>query len=53
MDCVFCADLALKKVRKYVHEMDRVLKHGGAWLIFSHGLPEDRLEHLENEDTSR
>eukprot|EP00520_Triparma_pacifica_P015716 CAMPEP_0118668148 /NCGR_PEP_ID=MMETSP0785-20121206/20188_1 /TAXON_ID=91992 /ORGANISM="Bolidomonas pacifica, Strain CCMP 1866" /LENGTH=344 /DNA_ID=CAMNT_0006562695 /DNA_START=74 /DNA_END=1105 /DNA_ORIENTATION=+ len=52
LDCVFCADLALKKVRKYVHEMDRVLKHGGAWIIFSHGRPEDRLEQLENDDSS-
>jgi hypothetical protein len=32
--------------------MDRVLKHGGAWIIFSHGRPEDRLEHLENDDNS-
>ena len=32
--------------------MDRVLKHGGAWIIISHGLPEDRLEHLENDDSS-
>jgi hypothetical protein len=50
LDCVFCADLALKKVRKYVHEMDRVLKDGGTWIIFSNGLPEDRLPHFENDD---
>lgn len=29
-----------------------MLKHGGAWIIFSHGLPEDRLEYLENDDTT-
>jgi SAM-dependent methyltransferase len=52
LDCVFCADLALKKVRKYVHEMDRVLKHGGAWVILSCGNPESRLEHFENPDSN-
>ena len=50
LDAVFCADLALKKVKKYCHEMDRILKHGGAWIIISHGLPEDRMQHFENDD---
>jgi len=52
LDCVFCGDLALKKVRKYVHEMDRIIKHGGSWVIFSHGLPEDRISHFECDDVT-
>ena len=50
LDALYCAQKPQKQVRAYLQEMDRIFK--AFWVIFLclYGLPETRLEKLENID---
>ncbi len=45
LDSLLCSTTNSKDVSVYIREMHRVLKHGGKFIIISHGKPESsRLE---------
>ena len=50
LDALYCAQKPQKQVRAYLQEMDRILKPSGLFFCVSYGLPETRLEKLENVD---
>ena len=50
LDALYCAQKPQKQVRAYLQEMDRILKPSGLFFCDSYGLPETRLEKLENVD---
>ena len=50
LDALYCAQKPQKQVRAYLQEMDRILKPSGLFFCVSYGLPETRLEKLENID---
>ena len=50
MDSLLCGDNSVANVAKMCQEMSRVMKPGGVYFIVSYGVPENRLNHLENED---
>jgi len=50
LDSLYCAQKPQKQVKAYLQEVDRILKPLGIYFCVSHGLPETRLDKLENTD---
>ena len=50
IDALFCTNTGPNNVKQYVMEVDRLLNNKGCFIIISHGVPEDRIGHLEQYD---
>ena len=50
MDALFCTNTGVNNVKQYMIEVERLLTVTGLWFIVSHGVPEDRIGHLEQYD---
>jgi hypothetical protein len=50
MDAIVCRAGGQKQVLKYVGELERITKDDGVFVIISRGLPEERLQFLEQFD---
>ena len=50
MDAIVCRAGGQKQVLKYVSELERITKDDGVFVIISRGLPEERLQYLEQFD---
>ena len=50
LDAVYCSKIPSRAVREYLQEMDRIVKSTGLFFCVSFGLPENRLDMLENTD---
>ena len=50
LDALCCAEVPSKTVHKYLQEVDRVLSPTGLFVCVSYGLPEMRLDMLDNTD---
>ena len=49
MDALLCGDNSFLMTAKMLHEVQRVLKPGGYYVMISYGDPESRIFHLERE----
>ena len=45
-DALLCSENNLKDIEALMHEMYRVLKTGGSYVIISHGYPDNRTSHI-------
>lgn len=52
MDAILCGEGSTANVAKMCQEVSRVLKPHGVFYIVSYGVPDNRLQYLENEDYS-
>jgi len=52
LDSILCGEGSTANTQKYCIEASRVLKSKGVLFIVSYGIPENRLQYLENEDYS-
>merc|ERR1712216_1098215 len=52
MDAILCGEGSTANVAKMCMEVSRVLKPNGVFFIVSYGVPDNRLQYLENEDYS-
>uniref|UniRef100_A0A7S2GCN9 Methyltransferase type 11 domain-containing protein n=1 Tax=Florenciella parvula TaxID=236787 RepID=A0A7S2GCN9_9STRA len=52
MDAILCGEGSTANVAKMCQEVSRVLKAHGVFFIVSYGVPDNRLQYLENEDYS-
>ena len=49
MDAILCGEGSTANVAKMCQEVSRVLKAHGVFFIVSYGVPDNRLQYLENE----
>uniref|UniRef100_A0A7S2V7W5 Methyltransferase type 11 domain-containing protein n=1 Tax=Fibrocapsa japonica TaxID=94617 RepID=A0A7S2V7W5_9STRA len=52
MDSILCGEGSTANCAKMCLEVSRVLKPNGVFFIVSYGVPENRLQYLENDDYS-
>jgi len=52
LDSILCGEGSTANIAKYCTEASRVLKPKGVFFIVSYGIPENRLQYLQNEDYS-
>lgn len=52
LDALLCGEGSTANVAKMCAEITRVLKPSGVFFIVSYGVPENRMQYLENEDFS-
>lgn len=52
MDAILCGEGSTANVAKMCQEVSRVLKVHGVFMIVSYGVPDNRLQYLDNEDYS-
>lgn len=49
LDCLLCGENSTANTGRYTHEVARVLKPGGVFIVVSYGAPENRLSYLEGD----
>ncbi len=49
LDCLLCGENSTAITGRYTHEVARVLKPGGVFIVVSYGAPENRLSYLEGD----
>ena len=47
LDCIYCAEQGIKRVRKAVQEFDLITLGTGVYICFSYARPEDRLTEID------
>lgn len=52
LDSVLCGEGSTANVAKMCMEISRVLKPNGVYFICSYGVPDNRMQYLENDDYS-
>ena len=52
MDAILCGEGSTANVAKMCMEVSRVLKPSGILFVVSYGVPDNRMQYLENEDYS-
>mmetsp|Transcript_12368 Transcript_12368/g.24539 ORF Transcript_12368/g.24539 Transcript_12368/m.24539 type:complete len:209 (+) Transcript_12368:39-665(+) len=52
LDSILCGEGSTANVAKMCQEVSRVLKPSGVYMVISYGVPDNRLNYLENEDYS-
>ena len=52
MDAILCGEGSTANVAKMCMEVSRVLKPSGVFFVVSYGVPDNRMQYLENEDYS-
>lgn len=52
LDAILCGEGSTANVAKFCSEVSRVLKPSGLLFIVSYGVPDNRLQYLENDDYS-
>ncbi|KAJ8608977.1 hypothetical protein CTAYLR_008976 [Chrysophaeum taylorii] len=52
LDAILCGEGSTANVAKMCAEVSRVLKPTGTFFIVSYGVPDNRLQYLDNEDYS-
>ncbi|KAH8062786.1 methyltransferase [Aureococcus anophagefferens] len=52
MDAILCGEGSTANVAKMCMEVSRVLKPNGIFFVVSYGVPDNRMQYLENEDYS-
>lgn len=52
MDSILCGEGSTANVAKMCMEFSRVLKPKGVYFVISYGVPDNRMQYLENEDYS-
>ena len=52
MDAILCGEGSTANVAKMCMEVSRVLKPSGVLFVVSYGVPDNRMQYLENEDYS-
>ena len=52
MDAILCGEGSTANVAKMCMEVSRVLKQSGILFVVSYGVPDNRMQYLENEDYS-
>ena len=52
LDSILCGEGSTANTAKYCTEASRVLKPKGVFFIVSYGIPDNRMQYLENEDYS-
>ena len=50
LDSLLCGDNSTAHCARYFAEVSRVLKPGGVFVCVSYGVPENRLQYMENDD---
>ena len=50
LDALYCSEVPSKKTHKFLQEMDRITKPTGLFFCLSFGLPENRLDKIEDTD---
>lgn len=50
LDSILCGEGSTANVAKMCQEISRVLKPSGVYFIVSYGVPDNRLNYLENDD---
>ena len=50
MDALFCTNTGANNVKQYLMEVDRLLNDSGVFFLVTHGLPEERINYLEQYD---
>lgn len=50
LDCVLTADDGAKRMRKALHEIDRILKPDGVYIVMSHNSPDVMMPFLDSTD---
>ena len=50
LDALYCSEVPSKQTHKYLQEMDRILTPEGLFFCVSFGLPENRLDKIEETD---
>ena len=50
LDALYCSEVPGKQTHKYLQEMDRILTPEGLFFCVSFGLPENRLDKIEDTD---
>jgi len=48
LDAVLCGEDSIRKALKMLREVNRVLKTGGTYLMFSYAAPKNRIFYLRN-----
>ena len=49
IDSILCGENSTANTSRYTHEVARVLKPGGVFIVISHGAPDIRLSYLEGD----
>lgn len=52
MDAILCGEGSTANVAKMCMEVSRILKPSGVLFVVSYGVPDNRMQYLENEDYS-